>query len=100
MHAREIRPQSKLLALAFRVFQETLLCNSLGCSCSRDLCGHWLICTAFFFSSRMLHEHKIIIHVDGIEANVIKIKPPLVISKADCTHLLQALDSCLAFFQD
>ena len=45
---------------------------------------------------RMLHEHKIIVHVDGVYANVFKIKPPLVVTKDDCTHILQALDSVLA----
>ena len=45
---------------------------------------------------RMLHEHKIISHVDGMELNVIKIKPPLVFSKEDCTHFVQSLDSILS----
>lgn len=46
--------------------------------------------------SRMLYEHKIIVHMDGIDANVMKIKPPLVITKEDCTQLVQALDSILS----
>lgn len=47
----------------------------------------------------MLHDHRIIVHVDGIKPNVLKIKPPLVVSKDDCTHILQALDSTLASIQ-
>lgn len=43
----------------------------------------------------MLKEHRIIIQVDGVKLNVIKIKPPLVITKEDCTHFVQALDSIL-----
>ena len=44
----------------------------------------------------MLHEHKIIIHVDGVYLNVIKIKPPLVINREDCAHLVHALDQVLS----
>ena len=48
---------------------------------------------------RMLCDHKVIIHVDGVKASVIKIKPPLVLTKEDCTYLLQALDSCFSTIQ-
>ena len=44
----------------------------------------------------MLNEHKVIIHVDGVDYNVIKLKPPLVVTKEDCTHIVQALDSVLS----
>ena len=44
---------------------------------------------------RLLQEHKIIAHMDGIKPNVLKIKPPLVVTREDCTHIIQALDSTL-----
>jgi 4-aminobutyrate aminotransferase-like enzyme len=38
----------------------------------------------------------VLISTDGPEDNVLKIKPPLVISAGDCDHFLQALDEALA----
>ena len=65
----------------------TLNCSLFGNGSDRVL---------FLVLPRMLHEHKIIMNVDGMELNVIKIKPPLVFSKEDCTHFVQSLDSILS----
>jgi len=43
----------------------------------------------------MLLDHQIIVLADGQHHNVIKLKPPLCISKADCTHIVQAMDQVL-----
>jgi 4-aminobutyrate aminotransferase-like enzyme len=45
---------------------------------------------------RLLYEHKIIVNVDGMELNVIKIKPPLVFTKEDCIHFMESLDIVLS----
>ena len=50
----------------------------------------------FMQPCRMLEDHKIILNIDGLDLNIIKIKPPMVMTKEDCTFFLQALDSCLA----
>lgn len=49
-----------------------------------------------FLCLRILDEHKIIVHVDGVTYNVIKIKPPLVVTKEDCIQFVEALDSVLS----
>lgn len=43
----------------------------------------------------MLVDHKIIILADGVHGNVIKYKPPMVVTKEDCDHIVQAMDSVL-----
>jgi 4-aminobutyrate aminotransferase-like enzyme len=42
-----------------------------------------------------LKQHGILISTDGPDDNVLKIKPPLVISEADCDHFLRALRDIL-----
>ena len=49
-----------------------------------------------FILCRMLLDHKIIVLADGIHGNVIKIKPPMVIAKKDCDHIIRATDSVLS----
>lgn len=44
---------------------------------------------------RMLLDHKIIVLADGIHGNVIKYKPPMVVTKEDCDHIIQAMDAVL-----
>ena len=48
-----------------------------------------------FLHIRLLLKHHIIVLADGVYGNVIKFKPPLCISKEDCTHIIQSLDSVL-----
>ena len=43
----------------------------------------------------MLLDHKIIVLADGIHRNVIKFKPPLSISKKDCTAIIRGVDAVL-----
>lgn len=43
----------------------------------------------------MLLDHQIIVLADGIHGNVIKLKPPLCISKQDCSHIVQAVHEVL-----
>ena len=43
----------------------------------------------------MLLDHKIIVLADGIHGNVIKLKPPMVVTKEDCDGIVQAVDSVL-----
>ena len=43
----------------------------------------------------MLLDHKIIVLADGIHGNVIKLKPPMVVTKEDCDGIVQAMDSVL-----
>ena len=43
----------------------------------------------------MLLDHKIIVLADGIYGNVLKIKPPMVLTREDCDHFVQAVDSVL-----
>lgn len=44
----------------------------------------------------MLLDHKIIVLADGVHGNVIKYKPPLVIAKKDCDHIIRAMDIVLS----
>lgn len=44
----------------------------------------------------MLLNHKIICLADGIHGNVIKYKPPMVLTKEDCDHIIRSTDSVLA----
>lgn len=44
---------------------------------------------------RVLLEHHIMIKEDGMENNVIKIKPPLCFSQKDADKLLTALDKVM-----
>lgn len=50
----------------------------------------------FFADYRMLLDHKIIVLADGVHGNVIKYKPPLVIAKKDCDHIIRAMDIVLS----
>lgn len=43
----------------------------------------------------MLLDHKIIVLADGIHGNVIKYKPPMVIARRDCDHIIRAMDTVL-----
>ena len=43
----------------------------------------------------MLLDHKIIVLADGIHGNIIKLKPPMVVTKEDCDAIVQAMDSVL-----
>jgi 4-aminobutyrate aminotransferase-like enzyme len=43
----------------------------------------------------MLLDHKMIVLADGIHGNVIKLKPPMVVTKEDCDSIIQAVDSVL-----
>lgn len=54
-----------------------------------------LIPATFLSMCRMLLDHRIIMLVDGMHRNVIKIKPPLTISKKDCSAILQGMDAIL-----
>ena len=49
---------------------------------------------------RMLLEHSVLIQGDGLDNNVLKIKPPLVFSMAHANTLLQALEECLQHFSN
>jgi len=46
----------------------------------------------------MLLEHHILVKEDGLDNNVLKIKPPLVFSLTHANTLLQALEECLQHF--
>lgn len=52
-------------------------------------------CYIELFRFRMLLDHKIIVLADGIHGNVIKLKPPMVVTKEDCDGIIQAMDSML-----
>ena len=52
-------------------------------------------CYIELFCFRMLLDHKIIVLADGIHGNVIKLKPPMVVTKEDCDGIIQAMDSML-----
>ncbi|KAL5464008.1 hypothetical protein EMCRGX_G032964 [Ephydatia muelleri] len=43
----------------------------------------------------MLNEHKIIVSTDHVYGNVLKFRPPLCITKEDCQHIVDSLDSVL-----
>ena len=43
----------------------------------------------------MLREHKVIVLADGVHGNVIKIKPPMVISQDDCRAIIEGFDAIL-----
>ena len=44
---------------------------------------------------RMLLDHRIVVNADGIYGNVLKIKPPIVLTREDCDQFIQAVDSVL-----
>lgn len=50
--------------------------------------------------SRLLLQDHILIQADGLDGNVIKIKPPLIFSIADANKLLLAVDSALLLSTD
>lgn len=43
----------------------------------------------------MLLDHHILIKEDGLDANVVKIKPPLVFTLQDAKNLIHAIDDSL-----
>ena len=57
-------------------------------------------CIAIYFTfvllSRALLDHHVLIKEDGVDHNVIKIKPPLCFNKENADSLIDALDQSLA----
>jgi 4-aminobutyrate aminotransferase-like enzyme len=43
-----------------------------------------------------MRERRVLISASGPQANVLKIRPPLIFSRANADHLIAALDNCLA----
>ena len=50
----------------------------------------------FVLLSRALLDHHVLIKEDGVDHNVIKIKPPLCFNKENADSLINALDQSLA----
>ena len=51
---------------------------------------------AFLLTHRMASEHKILILVDGVDYNVIKVKPPMCFTKENADYFLKSFDEVLS----
>ena len=58
-------------------------------------CGCYQLFHILLFYCSMLIDHQIIALADGMYDNVIKIKPPMVVTMEDCKSIVKALDEVL-----
>ena len=54
-----------------------------------EMCGEFFLCV---YVCRMLLKEHILIQTDGLDNNVIKLKPPITFSLEDADKLLQAMN--------
>ncbi len=60
-------------------------------------CEHIMLSSSIAAGCRMLLQHGVLVKEDGLDNNVLKIKPPLVFSKENADAMVYALQESLNF---
>ena len=65
---------------------------------SRHNYTDWLVYLWFALICRLVAEHKILSLLDGAHENILKLKPPLCVTKEDIDYFIMCLDAVLSNF--